>query len=252
MVMGIQSNAASWRASLTPRSTFRFLVRRVEWRAVTDRTRARALARESLARGDAVGWFERLYAEAERGAAAVPWADLAPNPHVVEWLEREAQQPCRALDVGCGLGDTAEELARRGFEVVAFDVSETAIAEARRRFPRSRVDYRVADLLRLPAELAGAFDLVVECYTLQVLPPEARGRAIDALRRTLRPSGTLLVVARGREPEEPPGEMPWPLTRAEIDAVATPVLRCIGFEDFRDAEDPPVRRLRAWFRAGAA
>ena len=31
---------------------------------MTDRTRARALASESIARGDAVGWFERLYAEA--------------------------------------------------------------------------------------------------------------------------------------------------------------------------------------------
>jgi SAM-dependent methyltransferase len=219
---------------------------------VTDRTRARALAKESLARGDAVGWFERLYAEAGRGAAVVPWADLAPNPHVVEWLDREAPKPGRVLDVGCGLGDTAEELARRGFEGVAFDVSSTAIAEARRRFPRSRVDYRVADLLRLPASFTGAFDLVVECYTLQVLPPEARAGAVEALRGTLSPGGTLLVVARGREPEDPPGEMPWPLTRAEVEAIATPELRCVGFEDFLDAEAPPVRRLRAWFRAGPA
>jgi len=37
---------------------------------MTDRTRARALANESITRGDAVGWFERLYAEAERGAGS--------------------------------------------------------------------------------------------------------------------------------------------------------------------------------------
>jgi SAM-dependent methyltransferase len=216
---------------------------------VTDRTRARALAQESLARGDAVGWFERLYAEAGRGAAVVPWADLAPNPHVVAWLDREAPRPGRALDVGCGLGDTAEALTQRGFEVVAFDVSQTAIEEARRRFPESRVDYRAADLLRLPAHFAGAFDLVVECYTLQVLPPDARARAAQSLRETLRPGGTLLVVARGREPEDPPGEMPWPLMRAEVEAIATPRLVVGGFEDFMDQEDPPVRRFRAWFRS---
>jgi SAM-dependent methyltransferase len=167
---------------------------------------------------------------------------------VVEWLEREAPPPGRALDIGCGLGDSAEDLARRGFEVVAFDVSPTAIDEARCRFASSRVDYRVADLLRLPAGFAGAFDLVIECYTLQVLPPEARAEAAVALRRLPRPGGLLLVVARGREPEQPPGQMPWPLTRAEVEAIATPDLALVRFEDFLDREDPPVRRLRALFR----
>jgi hypothetical protein len=42
--------------------------------------------------------------------------------------------------------------------------------------------------------------------------------------------------------------MPWPLTRAEVEAIATPELRQLSFEDFLDREDPPVRRLRALFR----
>jgi SAM-dependent methyltransferase len=218
---------------------------------MTDRTRARTLAKLAIERGDPVGWFERLYAEASRGEAIVPWADLAANPHVVAWLEREAPAPGRALDVGCGLGDGAEDLARRGFEVSAFDVSATAIDQARRRFPNSRVSYHVADLLHLPVAFEGAFTLVVECYTLQVLPPEARAQAIAALRRSLAPGGALLVVARGREPDEPPGQMPWPLTRAELGAIAMPDLTPISFEDFLDDEDPPVRRFRASFRRPA-
>jgi SAM-dependent methyltransferase len=215
---------------------------------MTDRTRARRLARESLERGDATGWFETLYAEADRGEAVVPWADLAPNPHVVEWLDREAPPPGRALDVGTGLGDTAADLARRGFAVVAFDVSATAVSAARRRFPTRGIDWRVADLLDLPREWAGGFDLIVECYTLQVLPPEVRPAAAAALAAALAPGGCLLVVARGREPHEPRGEMPWPLTRAEVEAIAGRELRLEAFEDFLDREDPPVRRFRAAFR----
>ncbi len=214
---------------------------------MTDRTRARGLARESNAAGDVVGWFERLYAEAERGDALVPWADLAPNPHVVEWLERAAPAPGRALDVGCGLGDTAEELARRGHDVLAIDVSPTAVAAARGRFPQSRADYRALDLRDLPSALAGAFDLVVECYTLQVLPPAARRAIVATLRRAVAPGGTLLVVARGREVEDPEGEMPWPLTRAEIEAIADAGFVRESFEDFLDDEQPPVRRFRATF-----
>jgi SAM-dependent methyltransferase len=212
---------------------------------VTDRTRARALARESIDRGDAVGWFERLYAEARCGQAVVPWADRVPNPLVVEWLDRERPRLGRALDVGTGLGDTAEELSRRGFDVVAFDVSETAVAEARRRFPSTQVDYRVADLAGEPH---GTFDLVIECYTLQVLPPDARGSAVRGLRGAVAPGGTLLVVARGRKPSDPIGEMPWPLTRQEVEAIAGDGLRQTSFEDFMDQEEPPVRRFRAVFR----
>jgi SAM-dependent methyltransferase len=215
---------------------------------VTDRTRARALAAEALARNDLVGWFEPLYAAAARGEATVPWDDRVPNPHVVAWLDRESPPPGRALDVGTGRGDTAEALAVRGHRVVAFDVSPSAIDQARRRFPASAVRWAVADVLSPPAEWDAAFDLVVECYTLQVLPPSARGRVIDALRRFVAPGGTLLVVARGREPDEPAGEMPWPLTRAEVEAVADAGLALVALEDFRDAEEPPVRRFRATFR----
>jgi len=219
---------------------------------VTDRTRARSLAAESLARNDPVGWFERLYAAAARGEATVPWADRVPNPHVIAWLDREAPPAGRALDVGTGLGDTAEALAARGHRVVAFDVSPSAVDDARRRFPRSPVRYEVADVLAPPAGYDAAFDLVVECYTLQVLPPPARARATAALRRFVAPGGTLLVVARGRKPDEPPGEMPWPLTRAEIEEIASDGLALVAFEDFRDDEEPPVRRFRATFRRRGA
>jgi SAM-dependent methyltransferase len=213
-----------------------------------DRTRARALAQASIARGDAVAWFEDLYRESDAGTAVVPWADLVPNPHLVEWLDTNTTTRGRALDVGTGLGDNAEELARRGFSVVAFDVAATAIARAKERFPRSSVEYVVANLLEPPAAWRGAFDLVAETYTLQVLPPPARAKAGAVLRTLVAPGGTLLVIARGRELDEPEGAMPWPLTHAEVEGLAGDGLVLSSFDDFLDHEDPPVRRFRATFR----
>jgi SAM-dependent methyltransferase len=214
---------------------------------MTDRSRARTLAQEALKTGDAVRWFEALYAEAKAGTATVPWADRMANPHVVAWLDRRSVHRGRALDVGTGLGDNAGELRRRGYEVVAFDVSETAIAEARVRFPDAGITLSVADALALPDTWTHAFDLVVECYTLQVLPPGPRAIAAGNIARTVAPGGTLLVIARGREETDPEGAMPWPLTRREIESMTGFGLTLVAFEDFFDAEDPPVRRFRATF-----
>ena len=51
---------------------------------MTDRTRARSLAQESVDAGSPLDWFEVLYQEAHLGKAAVPWADLRPNPNLTE------------------------------------------------------------------------------------------------------------------------------------------------------------------------
>lgn len=53
------------------------------------RQRARRLASEFIARADATGWFEALYAEAGSDYNTVPWADLAPNPNLVEWVTKQ-------------------------------------------------------------------------------------------------------------------------------------------------------------------
>jgi SAM-dependent methyltransferase len=218
-----------------------------------DRDEVRALARAALDVGDATGWFETLYQRAAGRWDEIPWADLTPNPFLLAWLDGAAAPRAagRALVVGCGLGDDAEALASRGFDTVAFDVSRTAIEGCRARFPKSRVEYVVADALAPPAAWRGAFDLVFESYTLQVLPREARVRASHALAATVAPGGRLFVLCRAREPHEPAGELPWPLTRAELGAFVEAGLVERSVESFLDDESPPVRRFRALYERSA-
>jgi cyclopropane fatty-acyl-phospholipid synthase-like methyltransferase len=209
------------------------------------------LAAESLARDDPTGWFERLYAEAADGRAVVPWDRGGPNPRLVAWSEERALAGGgrRALVVGAGLGDDAEYVAGRGFATVAFDVSPTAVATARRRFPRSGVEYVEADLLDPPAPWRGAFDLVVESITVQALPIELHPAAIERVAAMVAPGGTLLVLSGARDAHEAVGDgPPWPLTADEIDAFATGGLRAVRVEDLRDRADPGVRAWRAEYR----
>ncbi len=211
---------------------------------------AQEMAARFVEKGEPLGWFEALYAQAGDDLSIVPWAEMAPNPNLVEWLDREGGLPRgqRALKVGCGLGDDAEFLASRGFVTTAFDISETAIAWCRRRFPTSPVSYRVVDLFQPPTSWRGAFGFVLESYTLQVLPPALRGEAMAAIASFVAPRGMLLVIARGKDATDPKGAMPWPLTAEELAVFRSVGLWEASFEDYLDGEDPPTRRFRAVYR----
>src|SRR2546429_6296977 len=213
-----------------------------------DRTLARALAREHLDRNDPTGWFDQLYRSAAGDAGVIPWADLAPNPHLMEWMAKHQTRGDgnTALVIGCGLGDDAEALAAAGFATTAFDISPTAIDWCRRRFAQSKVTYEVADALAPPPSWKGQFNFIFEAYTLQALPPPVRTRAIPRIAELLAPGGTLLVICRGREETDPVGEIPWPLSKSELDLFTREGLKVQEFDDFMDpGEEAPIRRFRA-------
>lgn len=201
-----------------------------------------------------MGWFEVLYAPTGGDASSIPWADLAPNPNLLDWLDEQCVSGSsrRALKVGCGLGDDAEELSRRGFATTAFDISPSAVRWCRERFPESSVQYVEADLLQPPAEWARGFDFVLESYTLQVLPPSLREEAIHRLADFVAPGGTLLLITRGRESADQEGTMPWPLTTQELLVFTEDGLTEVRFDDYVDDESPPVRRFRVTYARGSA
>ncbi len=221
----------------------------VELLAMKDRTRARELASEFLRKGDPTGWFEALYKEAEAGKSVVPWADRGANPGLVEFrtAHPQATDGKKALVIACGLGDDAEQLAAWGFDTTAFDISETAIRTARRRFPGSKVEYSAADLFQPPAEWQRKFDFVFEANTVQALPATIRPIAIQKIAQFVRPGGKLLAVVRGRAADEPEGELPWPLTRAELSEFVRAGLTEENFEEYFDTEEPPARRFRVLY-----
>ena len=94
----------------------------------------------------------------------------------------------RILDAGCGAGQTAIELAERGAEVVAIDISPSLVGVARNRTPENiahRIDYRAGDML--DPEL-GTFDGVIAMDSLIHYDAGDIVSAIDGLvRRTSGP-----------------------------------------------------------------
>jgi SAM-dependent methyltransferase len=221
----------------------------VESRCMKDRKRARELAAEYAEKGDPTGWFEVLYREAEEGKSVVPWDDRGASPSLLDFWSTHPQATTgkKALVIACGLGDDAEQLAAWGFATTAFDISDTAIRTARKRFPHTAVNYQVADLFQPPAEWERRFDIVFEANTVQALPVNLRTQAIQKITSFVRPGGKLLAVVRGRELDEPLAELPWPLTREEMNDFVRAGLTETSFEEYFDNEEPPARRFRSLY-----
>jgi ubiquinone/menaquinone biosynthesis C-methylase UbiE len=105
-------------------------------------------------------------------------------------LNHLPQRRRRALDVGCGGGLLAFELARRFEKVLAVDISEPMLEIARRRRPAPNIEYRRADANSLGVD--GVFDAVVSHTTLHHM--EDLSATLERLRSLVAPGGRLIVV----------------------------------------------------------
>jgi SAM-dependent methyltransferase len=127
---------------------------------------------------------------------AEDWARWARTPgHDSYWLFRDlffdaiVPTPGRlTLEVGCGEGRVARDLAQRGHAVVALDASPTLLAMAATADPAGR--YLVADAAALPFG-DGCFDTVVAYNSLMDVADMPA--AVQEASRVLEPGGRLCV-----------------------------------------------------------
>jgi magnesium-protoporphyrin O-methyltransferase len=100
---------------------------------------------------------------------------------MLSWLPDDLRGR-RVLDAGCGTGAMSFELARRGAEVLAIDLSPRLVDIARQRLPADvnaqLIDFRSGDMLD---EALGYFDHVVAMDSLIHYEPEDVVHALGAL-----------------------------------------------------------------------
>jgi len=99
----------------------------------------------------------------------------------------------RLLDVPCGNGRIAIELARRGFAVDGVDLTAELIDDARRAAPADhRLNWRVADMRELPGE--PLYDAAC-CFgnSFGYLDDDGNAAFIRAVAKCLKPGGVFLM-----------------------------------------------------------
>lgn len=142
-------------------------------------------------------WFERFF-DADYVALLRDQNPPRKTRSEVDFLVRSLRLPAgaRILDVPCGYGRHAAELARRGFRVVGVDLSRAMLAEARRRWTAGpRLRFLRGDMRRL--NVPGKFDAVVNMYTsFGYFSPRENMAVLRRLTRALRPGGLLLIDHR--------------------------------------------------------
>lgn len=136
--------------------------------------------------------YDELHREIEALTTPVEVAAL------VRWLDLEAG--LKVLDVPCGSGRHAVELAARGLAVTGLDRSARMLDRARQR-ARGRgveVEWVQGDMRQIPWRRR--FDLVLNMFnSFGYFGPEGDRKALEAMVDALRPGGRLLLDLPNRD-----------------------------------------------------
>ena len=172
---------------------------------------------------------------------------MAANQIMMNWVEENCSLG-NALVIGCGLGDDAVGLENIGFNVTAFDISEHCVDWCKERFPNSKVQWLVGDILDPKQEWYGNFDLIVEIHILQAIPDGGiREKAAEQMPKLLADNGKMLCIGRlddGRQTIQPP---PWPLQEDWLKR-SFDMLTLTTFTEFVNQDSPNVSRYYAAWR----
>ncbi len=138
------------------------------------------------------GDWEKLYATSD--VATLPWYNPDLDADVERALKAHRLRGGRLLDLGTGPATQAMNLAKRGFDVVATDISSSAIKKAKAAAIESglSITFLVDNVLksRLAPNLV---DAIVDRGVFHVLPKDKRPLYVRTVHRVLRPDGWLFL-----------------------------------------------------------
>ena len=144
-----------------------------------------------------VQWWEAFFQGLWQGVQVGSWSD-DDNRESADRVERavDLAQGSRVLDVPCGGGRIALELASRGHDATGVDITEEFLAVARREAEARGVAARfeLGDMRELPYE--AEFDAVVNFGgSFGYFDDDDNARVVAAAHRALRPGGRFLIDA---------------------------------------------------------
>jgi SAM-dependent methyltransferase len=131
-------------------------------------------------------FWDPFYSNRER---PVPFFKNAPDENLVSYYERNLIQPGKAMDLGCGPGRNSIYLAKQGYDVNGYDISNVAIQWARDRADESKLSIEFECKSVFEIDFLDQFDLVYDSGCLHHLLPHRRIQYLNMIYRSLKSGG---------------------------------------------------------------
>jgi cyclopropane fatty-acyl-phospholipid synthase-like methyltransferase len=186
------------------------------------------------------GWDERYQQQA---VETMPWFYPELDDDLAQALDALGLRGGSALDLGTGPGTQAIQLAQRGFDVTATDLSQAAIrlASARAEAQAIWITWQQDDILS--SRLIGPFDLIFDRGCFHVFPPERRQDYISTVAGLLKPGGFFFLKCFSQL--QPGTQGPNRFTPAQIQSIFSGELqvRSVSETVYQGTLDPLPRAL---------
>ncbi len=142
-------------------------------------------------------WLERSPQDYDRGIRILTLGALEKLHR--EIAHRYIQPDMRVLEIGCGSGALATEMAKQGAVVVAIDASAGMLAQAKKRIENESlgdsVDLHLMDASMLAETFEPAsFDCIVASLVLSEMPLDDQTFLLQNCSKLLKPEGRLLIA----------------------------------------------------------
>lgn len=183
--------------------------------------------------------FAERYAQGE-----TPWDSGQPSEELLRILNAGKLTGRTVLEIGCGTGTNAIELARRGFQVTAVDIVDQAIQAARKKARKAKptVDFRVADVLQ--DDLGGPYDILFDRGVYHCLRTVDLKRFQDFLKRATHPGSWWLSLDGNAKEDLEDG--PPVVTEPEIRTELGPLFDILELREFHFTTNKTDFHPLAW------
>jgi SAM-dependent methyltransferase len=138
--------------------------------------------------------MQQIYSNAP--ADNIPWNITHPPKQLVDLVECGKVTPCSAVDLGCGTGNYAIWLAKKGFQVTGIDFSEMAIELASKQAERENVKckFQVGDLTDTDFKSNATYEFAYDWELLHHVFPDDRDTYIHNVVKILQKGASYFSV----------------------------------------------------------
>lgn len=136
----------------------------------------------------------------------IPWVRTSPPALLVQMIENGELEPCKVIDIGCGVGTNSIFLVSKGFQVTGIDISQRAVDIAQENakkdvddgrfleYPDACCNFMTRDMLGNVNDLKDQFEMALEWQVLHHIFPENRECYVKNVHSILKTSSRYLSV----------------------------------------------------------